>query len=427
MDRRTFLSATAVAAAAPVVGVSAAAQPAPAAPRPSRLDQLAEAAAEHRLALQYDGKRFSGPGYDWLLRQGSQAQAFLLGEEHGIAENPTLAAQLFTDLVPRGYRNVAIEISPPMADAVDAALAAADPGALRHLFTAPESRVAFFGMREEADWLRSARAALPGAAPFLWGLDYEVAADRYLINQLKEASKPAAASAALMKLADASAASWAKYEQTRNPQFIFSFAGDPKLVEDLRAAWPAADGRSRLIMDTLERTLAINALWVAGKSYESNLVRAQFLRANLLRYWQAREHSDPDARLFMKMGASHLVRGVNMSDVFDLGTLLPELAALRGGRTFHLLVLPGPGTQTANLDPTRFVYAPGNRDEYGEGMEIFDKAILLGAAMFTLFDTAPLRAIASSHAAGVPLPLWRVIHGFDAILVMTGSTPSSNI
>jgi hypothetical protein len=57
-------------------------------------------------------------------------------------------------------------------------------------------------------------------------------------------------------------------------------------------------------------------------------------------------------------------------------------------------------------------------------MEIFDKAVLPSG--FTLFETAPLRPLASS-SGNVPLPLWRIIHGFDAILVLTCSTPSSNI
>ena len=125
----------------------------------------------------------------------------------------------------------------------------------------------------------------------------------------------------------------------------------------------------------------------------------------------------------MKMGASHLVRGLSMSDVFDLGTLVPELVGQDGGSSFHLLVLPGPGSQTANLDPTRFVYVPGKRDEYGAGMDLFNEAVIPGE--FTIFNTAPLRPLAKSGEA--PVALSRVIHGFDAVLIMTGSRPSSNL
>jgi hypothetical protein len=423
MDRRTFLAATASAATAPLAAHAAARDPAPA-KAVERLEKLGAAATAARMPLGFDGSRFSGAGLDWLLKRGGEAHAFLIGEEHGIAENPKLAAALFTELAPHGYRYVAIEVSPPMASAIGQALARGD-AALRQLLTAPESRVPFFGLREEADWLRAARAAVPRGRPFLWGVDYDVAADRFLIARLKAKAKPGGASRALDRVSAASAASWARYEETKNPQFIYSFSGDPALVEAVERAWPGADGESRIILETLRETLAINRLWGAGKGYESNLRRSRLMRANLLRYWREKERRDPDGRVLMKLGASHLVRGLNMSDVFDLGTLVPELTAARVGSSFHLLVLPGPSSQTANLDPTRFVYVPGKRDEYGEGMDIFDKAVLPDG--FTLFDTAALRPLASSAGRDLPLPLWRVIHGFDAVLVMTGSTPSTNL
>jgi hypothetical protein len=387
------------------------------------MEQLAVAVAASRMPVEYDGTRFSGPGYEWLLTRGSQAGAFLLGEEHGIAENPKLAAQLFAALVPKGYRHVAIEISSPMATALDEALRTGGAAALKGKLTTPESRVAFFGMREEADWLVAAHAALHTNRPFLWGLDYEVGADRYLIAQLQRASKPLSAQTALARLAGASAASWALYAETRSPQYIYGFAGDPQLVRELSEAWPRADQNSRLVMDTLEQTFAINRLWFEKKVYESNLLRSRFMRKNLLRYW--RERRGHDDRLFMKFGASHLVRGANMSDVFDIGSLVAELLVERGSNSFHLMVLPGPGRETASLDPAKFVYVPGNRDQYGEGMELFDRAIIPGK--FTVFDTASLRPLAKSYGGGVPLPLWRVIHGFDALLIMTGSHPSSNL
>src|SRR6476661_1400817 len=209
MDRRTFLTATAAAAAAPL------ARPADAEARDplptkvvERLDKLGAAAAAGRMPLTFDGLHFSGAGFDWLLKRGGEAHAFLIGEEHGIAENPKLAAALFGALVPHKYRYVAVEVSPPMAGALDRALAGGGD-AFDRLLKAPESRVPFFGMREEADWLRAARRAAP-------------AAPRQTLD----------------KVTAASIASWARYEETKNPQFVFSFAGDPRLVEAVEQSWP---------------------------------------------------------------------------------------------------------------------------------------------------------------------------------------------
>ena len=93
----------------------------------SLLDWVADTAATNRLRLEYDGDGFSGPAWNRLLSEGRRAQFFLLGEEHGIAENATLAAQLFIELTDAGYSKFLIEISPPMAEVLDAADAAQTP------------------------------------------------------------------------------------------------------------------------------------------------------------------------------------------------------------------------------------------------------------------------------------------------------------
>jgi hypothetical protein len=280
-------------------------------------------------------------------------------------------------------------------------------------------------MREEAEWLAAARAAVPGARPVLWGMDYEVGADGHLIAMLKTMRKPPAAVAALAALETASSAAWARYVETREIQHIYSFSGDPALVERLRAAWPGAGAEARRIMDTLQGTFETNQLWTQNRGWESNARRARLMRANFLEHWHAEAAAGRSPRLMMKMGAYHMTRGLTGTDVFDLGTLVPELAAIEGRKAFQMLVLNGLGTQTAQLDPAAFRYANQPTDDFHASL-----APLVGQAFegaFTLFETAPLRGIARLGAEGVDLDLARVVQGFDAVLLMTGSTPSANL
>jgi hypothetical protein len=222
-------------------------------------ERITEAAAANRQRLEFDGKNFSGPGWGSLIAEGKRAQFFLLGEEHGIAENPKLAGALFTALTPNGYTRFMIEVSPPMARALDEAAKGGVEG-LQKMYATPGFEPAFFGMAEETAMLVQVRAAAQGAplgaAPVLWGADYEVGGDRLLITTLESKSRPQSADAALAALRAASDASWAQYQETRNPQFIFSFAGDPALARSLRDAWPGRDEQTSAILDTLEETLA---------------------------------------------------------------------------------------------------------------------------------------------------------------------------
>ena len=297
--------------------------------------------------------------------------------------------------------------------------------ALTSLLTTPGTQVAFFGMREEAEWLAAARGAVPGRTPVLWGTDYEVGADRHLIALLQRSRPPASAQAPLARLAEASAASWARYAETRAPQHIFSFSGDPALVRAVRDAWPRPRADVASILDTLGETFEINRLFFARQGYASNARRAALLRRNFLAHWAPYQNASRPPRVFLKYGATHLVRGLNQVGTFDTGSLLAELAAARGQRTFHLLVLPGNDSPTAIFDPSTFTYKPSApKDMYQKGLGwMIDEA---WPDAFTLFDTHKLRPAVYSARTADP-ELVRAVYGFDAVLVMSGSTPSGNL
>jgi hypothetical protein len=46
---------------------------------------------------------------------------------------------------------------------------------------------------------------------------------------------------------------------------------------------------------------------------------------------------------------------------------------------------------------------------------------------FTLLDLAALRAVVGMNRGELDEELFRVIHGFDMLLVMSGSTPSGEL
>jgi hypothetical protein len=420
MDRRALLGALGMGAAASAV--SAQAQQAPA-PPPALADRIASRAQENRHRLDYDGARFSGPAWDLLLSEGQQAQFFCIGEEHGIAENPKLAAQLFRALTESGYSKACVEISPPMAAELDRAARGGVDG-LRALFADPRANVAFFGMLEEAEWIAAARGAVRERGQAIWGLDYEVGGTGRLLDRLLSKRMPRAAEAPFQALFDAAAAAGAQYQQTHGPQFIFSFSGDPTLVRAVREAWSRPDAEAAWMLETLEETLAINRLWMSNQGWASNQRRAQFNRANFRRYWDA---EDDTPKIMFKFGASHMVRGMTHTQVLDIGTQVSELAEARDGKSFHLMVVPGAGRQVAQFDPSAWTYRPGDVGTYeDQGMTPLISAAHADA--FTLIDLRPLRPLVFGRQhKTLDADLVRTIHGFDALLVMSGSMPSANL
>ena len=411
---------------AALAATRASAQSAPAGPQPSLEERLAARARENRHALDFDGQRFSGAGWDLLVAEGRRAKFFMLGEEHGLAENALLSAQLVETLAPHDYRRLAIEISPPMAQEIDKALVTGVTG-LRRYYDRHQTSVAFYTMRQEAEFLARARAALPRGEQAIWGLDYEVAADRRLIARLKDKPKPAGARAPMTALATASTAAWADFQSSRNPGKLFSFSGDPQLVRSLIDAWPNPDPESDWILDTLLGTLEANALWVQNRGWDSNNRRAELMRANFARYWGELGRQGRTTKAFFKFGASHLVRGRNMSEVMDMGSLIHETAALEGQSSFNVFVLGGKNGRAARFNPSAWRYEDqpaGDADEAGVRF-LTDEALLQG---FTVIDLRPLRPLLSASRTKSADPrMVRVVHGFDALVVLPGSTASANL
>ena len=391
---------------------------------PTLAEEIAGVAKEYRHRLQFDGQTFSGPGWDRLVEEGIAAQFFLIGEEHGIAENPKLVAQLFTALKNTGYSKLAIEISPAMAKTLDTAILNGGLEGLRSLFGQPGGEPAFFGMAEEAEMLATVRAAVARDTQAFWGLDYEVAGDRTLLRILASKPKPDAAGKALASLQAASEQAWTQYRDTGGPQFIFSFSGDPELVRAVTTAWPDRDEESDWILHTLEETLEINRLWINGQGWESNRRRAALIRSNFLRYWKQAQHERPAPKIMAKFGSNHVVRGRNMTQTFDLGSLLPELAEFEGGSSFAVMVVPGNDSLTAVLNPSTWTFAPDKpKDGYNRKIEPITQAAF--ANDFTLIDLAPLRGVLASREKLANPELLKVVYGFDMLLVMSGSTAAS--
>jgi hypothetical protein len=430
VHRRAIFTAAGAAVLAGAAASAARAHPAPspaAAAAPSIEERLIARAQENRHALAFDGRAFSGPGWDLLVAEGAKAKFFMLGEEHGLAENAHLAAQLVETLARMGFNRMAVEISPPMAQEVGAALARGGLDGLKRYYAQNQTFVAFYTLLEEGQMLARARKALPRSEDALWGLDYEVGGDRRLIQRLKTAPKPPGARQPMTALASAAIAAWADYQASRDPGKLFSFAGDPQLVRNLIAAWPHPDAQSQWILEVLLGTLETNNLWLAGEEWKSNQRRAELMRANWNHYWTGLGPKAGSTRAFLKFGASHVCRGRNMSEVMDMGSLIHETAALEGKTSFNIFVVGGKDAISAQFNPVAFRYEPGPvSDAADEGIQFLADQALPGG--FTVIDLRPLRPILTAgRARRVDARVARVVHGFDALVVMPGAHASLNL
>jgi hypothetical protein len=387
---------------------------------------LSAALRDNRHVVELDSAGdLSGDGGELLLAAGRDAQFFLIGEDHGIAEVPALAAALFKALAPFGYAHLAIETGEPVAEHLNRLAREPDAKAAIGDFVRDYwPGVPFYGLEEEAELLIATVAAVGGGDDVIWGLDYDVMGDRYALHRLLELAPSEAArreSAVVIAVADSMLDSAL---DAGNPAGVFMFAGQDTLIAQLRAAYaPQSGSEADRIIALLEETLHINAAFLERRYGDSNTLRARHLKRQFLRRYRGAGGANGERpRAMFKFGANHLVRGLNFTQVYDLGTLVHELAEAEGGRAFGLMALGGEGSMAAHFNPRTFGYKPGPVETHGLVELLYEEA---EPGSWSLFDLRPLRELLRDGELGeVDERARQAIRGYDAVLILSGSGPS---
>lgn len=388
-------------------------------------DPIESLLAEHAHVMELDASgALSGPGGRVLVEAAREAQYVLVGEEHGIAEIPLLTAALFRDLVQHGYRHLAIETGDALATALNATLVSDLSGATyaeflrKHWPGAP-----FYNWKEDAELLRVAVESAGGHPDVLWGLDYDILADRYAFHRLRDIAPHDTARHAIDTAIAAADSALERALAEQNPGLLYMFGGPTDVYDDLREAFDPQPGTEvAQLLDLFEETRQINALFVQGQGYESNRRRALLNRRQLVRYLDATEAATgAQPRVLFKFGATHMMRGRSFTEVFDLGTLAPELAETRGGHAFAVLLLSGAGAKQAVLDPRNMttIEAPSQMASNDWAQPFYAAA---PPDRWTLFDLRPLRSRVARLDGVVP-NLLKVLYGYDAVVILGGSGP----
>ena len=428
MNRRDllFASGLSVLAGTRVFGNGAAASRAqnPAQNPDSPAARLLTALQGNRLPLTMtDGP--AGRGWDWLVQEARDSRFTLIGEEHGVAETAQLTGALFNALRGSGYNRMAIELSPIIAQDIEAAARRNGLQGIMDFFARPDTWNPFY-LRDEAQFVTAVIKAAPKNERVLWGLDREIFSDRYLISKL-EAKVPSRARESFTRLKEASTNAWARAQQDPGPQNVFLLSQDPALVSAVRSAWPNPDRESDTLLRTLEESLAVSAAGrTSGWAYSQR--RAQWNRNNLAARLREERGRGTTPKVMLKFGYNHMIRGANYFNTFDLGAMTDEVAALDGGRAFHILVLPGPGSHQAVLGPGRS-FVSVSSDEYDE-LRAGDQRLTRvlsnpNATGHEVIDLRALRPLAMRGLDSWNPDLIRTIHGFDAAVIWKGARASS--
>lgn len=381
----------------------------------------------NRHPVRITAGRLEDRGGRMLIDAGKASRYFLVGEEHGVAQTPQLVQALLNELRPEGYETFAIEVSSLQAIRLDSIARLPNVReAVDTMLATWYNSIPFYSLAEERSLLVSAMTPLAGSpAMHLWGLDYDVSGDRMFLREL-ESLAPPSQRALVTQARELADRGFAQLVQQGNPSQLFNFSAPDSVIRTLRSAFGARPpARAKAIIDVLERTTAINRLFLSGRGYESNLMRSAYMRENFARASAEAERAGRTPRVLFKFGGSHMMRGYNYTHSIDLGTAAAVYAEARGERSYNVLVVGGKGSKSTRMNIVKAQYEPNGVAEIGDA----NLAWLLPAVVdneWSVFDLRSVKLEYLRRRSSALTPVQdRFLHAYDAIVVIGGSTPGT--
>jgi hypothetical protein len=396
------------------------------------------AAFEHArapISITADG-RFAGAGADSLRAALANATFVMLGEDHGIAQIPSIGAALCAEVAPLGFARLALEVGPSVAPQLAGFARAKDGAARTQAFSKqfPET-IAFYEWREEQVMLaacaRAVAAQGAGRQLELWGLDQELmGATGFLLQNILDSKPGPEAKAAIEQLAREAAADRVVAAKTGDYGKLFMVAVAQDKLDAARVAL-AHDGSAaaqQLFASLLEsRTIYLGQS--GPDPYASNRERARLMKRTFFSHLNEAARAEGKLpKVMVKLGAWHLYRGLNPLRSSELGNLIAEAAEAHEVEAVNVLVL---GVKGQQLRPAGVARAsqPVPLDLIGDKDSDFAFLAPVWATAdqhaCTLFD---LRALRSGWGKlGADHELERMVFGYDFLILVAEPKPEHSL
>jgi len=393
---------------------------------------LTQLLRENSHPLIFEKGRLSGEGADFIFREAEKAQFFLIGEEHGIAENPLFAAAVLQELNRFGYKYFAAEIGQL---SIERLQAAARNKPIREVLSDFNRRypfsLPFFNWREEGNLLETALKLPRGKLSPVWGLDQEFFfSSVYHFERLRKLASTPRTKQIVDEYYEKVRTEFTNSVESKNPSGAFLVSAKAADFDKLEAVFGAKDTEARRIISDLRKSAEIYQKNFRGEQYANNLERSQLLKRRFMEYYNAALKTEKTPKVFFKFGAAHVWRGRNYVNVFDVGNLASEIAEANGLSSFHVLVLAASGTQNKFLP---FVGNEADKQRKFNAENVYPyfdvrpfTALTQSTTGWQIIDLRPLRPhLGTKKLGNLPNGLSDLITGFDAVLLLREGTPAT--
>ncbi len=345
--------------------------------------------------------KLEGNGIDFLIDQATSARFFLIGERRFTEEIPTLISKLHNSFYPLGYDNLALEIGPTAAKELEYLIKRTGINSLNGFFSKMPGSIPYYDHIEEGQLV--ADAVERGAK--IWGLDQESGSSaRLLFQNLQALSKTKGQKKLATKLFDEAQKGY------KNDSLLIITGLNEERLSELKRTFKNND-RGLEIIERLVDSWKIYALFQNRQGYQSNATRNNLFKTYFHQLVQA-IRPQSSGKVLLKVSSLLAGKGRNDLGFYSLGNFASEYAKSINSETFHLLI-----TGKVHLRDGKERKLP----EIDPELSVLEDISSPGET--TVFDLRPLRRLLFfRQLKDVPEDLVKVIHAYDAILVVPKMT-----
>jgi len=430
MQRAPFIPAAAFIAAGLLCGQRLSGQPA----KPLTPDRFAANVLQNRYPLSVQNGQFAGAGAGLLQSAIGQSRFVLVGETHGLVENPAFSAAVCNAAGPDRFHFMAIEEGPLVAAELERVAAERDGLAQLAAFEQQfPSSINMYHSREEFEMLQQcARASQssPSSQGFhLFGLNQEgLGSAGLILTRILERPLAEASRQVMRQLLQKNDDAYRKAVQSGSIADLFMLSADDReLARGAETLQRVGNPEARALFASLVESHEINRL--PPVEYDNARRRERLMKTHFADdYARAARSAAAPPRVLLKFGAYHIYRGLNPAKGSGIGNYVAELAEAQGVQSLHISLMPIKGRQpifprvgqppqlatfTADSDPRSRYLQPilSNRLQ----------------SDWTLFDLRPLRHDFNALVGAANPDLAALVFGVDMLIVIPEGTPATEI
>lgn len=389
---------------------------------------LASGLVAARSTIFIQNGTLAGSGLQVLTTALDQAKFVAIGEDHFTQQIPLFATAVCREMAPKGLTSLALETSPAAAAFVTRTLGTANRreqmAELQRRF--PWS-IAFLNVQEENDFVENCFEATPGKNLAIWGLDqdFEGSAGWTLERMMQSSPGPKSRAAIAVMQHDEQAAGM-EAVKTGNDAKLYLFSSTDAQMQSAGAAIKV-DGTpsAQKMFEGMEQSRDIYKKQLINPPI-ANLDRITLLDQAFLANYHAASQSPSSQRILVKLGDTHMYRGMNEMHQLNLGDFLAELANGEGAQSLHIMVLGVEGEHVTygpyGKPPVHFQAVTDQDASYRWLKAAVDaRSEVAPDGPWTMYD---LRQLRYRRLEGLTPDWERVIYGYDFLVLIPRLTPA---